>query len=82
VRARGHEDYVPATSVASVSAASSLVAAYSYAWQFTGYQIAAAPGFRALAVNYTSGSGVDTLGIQRGPLWPIIAQASASKPPT
>jgi len=45
------------------------VAPYSYAWQFTGYQIAAVLGFRALAVNYTSGSGVDTLGIQRGLLW-------------
>jgi hypothetical protein len=48
------------------------VAAYSYAWQFTGYQIAAALGFRALGVNYTSGSGVDTLAINEVLYGPII----------
>ena len=37
------------------------VAAYSYAWQFTGYQIAAVLGFRALGVNYSSASGTDTV---------------------
>ena len=48
------------------------VAVYSYAWQFTGYQIAAALGFRALGVNYTSGSGVDALGINQVLYGPII----------
>jgi len=37
------------------------VAAYSYAWQFTGYQIAAVLGFRALGVNYSAASGTDTV---------------------
>jgi hypothetical protein len=48
------------------------VAAYSYAWQFTGYQIAAVLGFRALGVNYISGSGVDTIGINEVLYGPII----------
>jgi hypothetical protein len=48
------------------------VAAYSYAWQFTGYQIAAVLGFRALGVNYRSGSGVDTVGINEILYGPII----------
>jgi hypothetical protein len=48
------------------------VAAYSYAWQFTGYQIAAVVGFRALGVNYSSGSGVDTVGINEVLYGPII----------
>jgi hypothetical protein len=48
------------------------VAAYSYAWQFTGYQIAAVLGFRALGVNYRSGSGVDTVGINEVLYGPII----------
>jgi hypothetical protein len=30
------------------------VGIYSYAWQFSGYQIAAAVGYRALGVNYTN----------------------------
>jgi hypothetical protein len=30
------------------------VAVYSYAWQFTGYQLAALIGYRALGVNYTN----------------------------
>lgn len=33
------------------------VAVYSYAWQFTGYQLAAVIGYRALGVNYANGSG-------------------------
>ena len=36
------------------------VAVYSYAWQFADYQLAAAIGYRALAVNATSGIGIDT----------------------
>ena len=35
------------------------VAAYSYAWQFTGYQLAAAIGYRALGVDSSSGSGLN-----------------------
>jgi hypothetical protein len=30
------------------------VGVYSYAWQFTGYQLAALAGYRALGVNYTN----------------------------
>jgi hypothetical protein len=48
------------------------VAAYSYAWQFTGYQIAAVLGFRALGVNYSAGSGVDAVGINEVLYGPII----------
>lgn len=48
------------------------VAAYSYAWQFTGYQIAAVLGFRALGVNYISGSGADTFGLNQVLYGPII----------
>lgn len=33
------------------------VAVYSYAWQFTGYQLAVVIGYRALGVNYANGSG-------------------------
>ena len=47
------------------------VAAYSYAWQFDGSQLAATLGYRALAANYTTGSGLDTRGIDlllHGPL--------------
>ena len=33
------------------------VAVYSYAWQFTGYQLVAGIGYRALGVNYSTGSG-------------------------
>ena len=32
------------------------VGVYSYAWQFTGYQLAALIGYRALGVNYTNTS--------------------------
>jgi hypothetical protein len=48
------------------------VGAYSYAWQFTGYQIAAVLGFRALGVNYRRGSGADAFGIDEVLYGPII----------
>lgn len=48
------------------------VAAYSYAWQYTGYQIAAVLGFRALAVNYSQGAGVDTFNMNQVLYGPII----------
>ena len=32
-------------------------ALYSYAWQFPGYQLVAGVGYRALGVNYSTGSG-------------------------
>ncbi len=48
------------------------VAAYSYGWQFTGYQIDAVLGFRALGVNYSSGSGIDRIGIDEVLYGPII----------
>lgn len=47
------------------------VAAYAYAWQFDGYQLAATLGYRALAASYTTGVGIDTRGIDlvlHGPL--------------
>jgi hypothetical protein len=48
------------------------VGAYSYAWQFSGYQIAAVLGFRALGVNYRRGSGPDAFGIDEVLYGPII----------
>ena len=46
------------------------VAVYSYSWQFTGYQVAALLGFRALGVNYTSpgGGGVGINEVLYGPI--------------
>ena len=59
------------------------VGAYSYAWQFSGYQIAAVLGFRALGVNYRRGSGPDAFGIDEVFYGPIIGASSAfeSAPP-
>lgn len=48
------------------------VGVYSYSWQFTGYQVAALLGFRALAVNYTQGSGGDFFGMNQILYGPII----------
>jgi hypothetical protein len=48
------------------------VTVYSYAWQFTGYQIAALIGFRALGVDYSSGSGIDSVGFNEVLYGPII----------
>lgn len=49
------------------------VAVYSYAWQFTGYQIAALIGFRALGVDYVSPSGgTDAFGFNEVLYGPII----------
>jgi hypothetical protein len=48
------------------------VAAYSHAWQLTGYQVAAVLGFRALAVNYSQGSGVDAFSMNQVLYGPII----------
>ena len=48
------------------------VAAYTYLWQFTGYQIGATLGFRALGVNYSRGSGPDAVGINETLYGPII----------
>src|SRR6185312_8864909 len=48
------------------------VAAYSYSWKYTGYDVAAVVGFRALGVNYTQGSGVDYLAINEILYGPII----------
>jgi hypothetical protein len=47
------------------------LAGYSYAWQFTGYQIAGVIGYRALGVNASTGSGLDTNGaniVLHGPI--------------
>jgi len=48
------------------------VAVYSYSWQYTGYQVAALLGFRALAVNYSSGSGINAIAINEVLYGPII----------
>ena len=49
------------------------VAVYSYAWQLDGGQkLAALLGFRALGVNYSSGSGLDAVGINETLYGPII----------
>jgi uncharacterized membrane protein (UPF0136 family) len=48
------------------------VGAYSYAWQFTGYQIAALIGFRALGVDYSAGSGVGSVGFNEVLYGPIF----------
>jgi len=50
------------------------VAAYSYSWQYTGYQVAALLGFRALGVNYASpsGAGINAVGINEVLYGPII----------
>ena len=48
------------------------VAAYTYIWQATGYQVGATIGFRALGVNYSSGSGPDAVGINEVLYGPII----------
>ncbi len=50
------------------------VAVYSYAWQYSGYQIAALLGFRALGVNYSSpsGAGINAVTINEILYGPII----------
>ena len=48
------------------------LAAYSYAWQFTGYQVAAVIGFRALGVNYSAVSGNEVSGANMVLYGPII----------
>jgi hypothetical protein len=48
------------------------VAAYTYLWQFTGYQIGATIGFRALGVNYSSSASPDAVGINETLHGPII----------
>jgi hypothetical protein len=48
------------------------VATYGYSWQYTGYDVTALIGFRAIGVNYSQGSGVDTLAINEILYGPII----------
>lgn len=48
------------------------VAAYTYLWQASGYQVGATIGFRALGVNYGSGAGPDAVGINETLYGPII----------
>ena len=48
------------------------IAVYSYDWQFTGYQIAALLGFRALGVNYNTGSGATAFGLNEVFYGPVI----------
>ena len=48
------------------------IAVYSYDWQFSGYQIAALLGFRALGVNYNSGSGATAFGLNEVFYGPVL----------
>ena len=48
------------------------VGVYSYAWQFTGYQLAGVIGYRALGVNYANSSGINTNGVNLVLHGPII----------
>ena len=48
------------------------LATYNYAWQFTGYQLAAVVGFRALGVNYSAGSGTAVSSINMVMYGPIV----------
>ena len=48
------------------------VGVYSYAWQFTGYQLAGVIGYRALGVNYTNSSGINANGVNLVLHGPVI----------
>ena len=48
------------------------LAVYSYDWQMSGYQIAALAGFRALGVNYNSGSGATAFGLNEVFYGPVL----------
>ncbi len=48
------------------------VAAYNYAWQLAGYQLALVAGFRALGVNYSAISGDPSNGINMVLYGPIV----------
>ncbi|MBI2738825.1 MAG: hypothetical protein HYX38_20035 [Rhodospirillales bacterium] len=50
-------------------------ALYSYAWQFTGYQLVAGIGYRALGVNYATGSGNAVSAIDMVLHGPIVGAA-------
>jgi len=51
------------------------MALYSYAWQFTGYQLVAGAGYRALGVNYSTGSAIAVNAIDMVLHGPIIGAA-------
>jgi len=48
------------------------LAVYSYDWQFTGCQIAALLGFRALGVNYNTGGGATAFGLNEVFYGPVV----------
>ncbi|WP_428679650.1 hypothetical protein [Reyranella sp.] len=48
------------------------LAVYSYDWQMSGYRIAALLGFRALGVNYNSGSGATAFGLNEVFYGPVV----------
>lgn len=48
------------------------IAVYSYDWQMSGYRIAALLGFRALGVNYNSGSGATAFGLNEVFYGPVV----------
>ena len=49
-----------------------VVGAYSYAWKFTGYEVAAVVGFRALGVNYSPPGGANGFALSETMYGPII----------
>jgi hypothetical protein len=49
-----------------------VVATYGYSWKYTGYDVTALVGFRAIGVNYSQGSGADYLAINEILYGPII----------
>lgn len=50
-------------------------AIYSYAWQFTGYQLVVGVGYRALGVNYSTGSGDAVNGVDMVLHGPVMGAA-------
>jgi len=48
------------------------IAVYAYDWQMSGYQIAALAGFRALGINYNSGSGATAFGLNEVFYGPVL----------
>jgi hypothetical protein len=49
-----------------------VVGTYGYSWKYTGYDVTALVGFRAIGVNYTQGSGVDFFSMNEILYGPII----------
>lgn len=48
------------------------LAVYSYSWRFTGYELSALLGFRALGVSYNTGNGIDAMGLNEVFYGPVV----------